>query len=131
MSATGLLEQRDTEMKAFLDGVFGLVEATDFERHMLWADNGGMGTAKLEWVENLSGLLEVVGHLDDMPVCISLMKATVDGKLLLFWHPTSQVVDHRIIDDWMEKNIPQSARRSGGSIHRTDPMNFHNIFRKW
>lgn len=131
MSATGLLERRDAEMDTFLAGVFGVVEATDFERHMLWTENGGMGTEKLKWIDNLLGLLETVGHLDDMPICISLMKAAVDGKLLLFWHPTSQVVDHRIIDAWMQKNIPASARRSDGSIHRTDPMNFHNIFRKW
>ena len=116
----------DQEMQKYLDGVMGVVEATNFEKHCLW-ENNQRSPRKRTWVETGHGFLEKVGFLADNPICISLLTAVVDDHKLLFTHPTSQVVDHRVIDAWMATHLPKSAYRDG-RINRIDAMNFHNIF---
>lgn len=112
-----MIKCTDDEMIRFLDGIVGSVEATHDEKSHLWA----LYTKELNkrWKENNSGILETVGYLDDRPVCISLSTAVVDGHKILFWHATSQVVDHVLIDEWLKLNTPDN---------RTNATNFHSIF---
>lgn len=117
----------DREMTDFLAGVVGVVEATSYEYHMLWVENQRADRPRT-WEEISLGLLKTVGCLDDRPVCVSLRKARVGGHLLLFVDPTSQVVDHVMIDDWLLTTLPDSACRENGHVNRTDAMNFHNVF---
>lgn len=119
----------DAEMTKFLEGVVGVVEADNYGKHMLWVENSRRDTP-LTWVQNCHGYLLTIGMLDDMPVCISLFTAVIDGHKLLYLEATSTVVDHRMIDDWLKKNLPESAFQPGGEfVNSTDAMNFHNIFR--
>lgn len=113
--------------RALLDGVVGIVEANTYEQHMLWNENRHRAQPKT-WKENPSGLLEVIGHFCDMPVCVSLITAEVGGHKLAFVHAISQVVDYRMIDSWMNVAFPESAFRENGSINKVDAMNFHNVF---
>lgn len=109
----------DSEMFRFLDGIIGTVEATRNEQsHLYSLYSKELGAT---WVENNSGFLETVGYLDDMPVCISLHTAVVKGQKILFWHSTSTVVDHRLINEWLKLNTPDN---------RTDATNFHNVFHR-
>lgn len=112
------------EMKAFLEGVVGVVEANSYESMCLWQEHTKRH-GKESWVSNLSGFLEIVGHLNDKPVCISLFTTVVNGQKLLFWHATSTVVDHDIIRKWFEKNLTPEAYGN-----TTDAMNFHNVLRR-
>lgn len=112
----------DSELSKFLDGVVGVVEANSYEQLCIWQEfHQELGKS---WIQNPSGLLETVGHLGRMPVCISLFTVTVDGHKLLFIDPTSQVVDHRMIDAWVDKVLPHAGK------NRTNAMNFCNIFRE-
>ena len=117
----------DRELAAFLRGVVGVVDASSYEHHMLWVENQRTDQPRT-WEEISLGFGVIVGHLGDRPVCLSLRKAVVDGHLLLFVDPTSQVVDHRLIDGWLSTNLPTSAHRATGSLNRTNAMNFHNVF---
>jgi hypothetical protein len=117
----------DEQMTAFLTGVIGAVEANNYEQLMLWSENKRRDPPRV-WKEKNSGLLETIGHLDDMPVCISLWTAEIDGHKILFYEPTSQVVDYRMIDNWLETNLPKTAFRKDGYVNRSDSMNFHNLF---
>lgn len=118
----------DPEMSSFLNGVIGVVDANSYERHMLWDENRRREQPKT-WEQDNSGLMEIVGNVGDMPVCVVLWKATVGGHLLLFVDPTSQVVDHRMIDKWLAEAMPPTAFREGsGFVNRADAMNFHNVF---
>lgn len=117
----------DREMTEFLAGVVGVVDANSYEKLCLWQEyHEGH---KKEWKQRSDGLLEIVGHLDDMPVCLNLTTAEVDGHKLLFIDPTSQVIDYRMIDKWLIDNLPRTARKLDRDyINRTDAMNFHNVF---
>lgn len=127
----------DEEMRRFLEGVEGVVEATAEERYRLWEYY-----TKLEnppkWTPINPGLLERVGYLEirtaprkfeKMPVCISLFKVQFDELLLLFCHPTSRVVDFRMIRSWLERVLPESARDENcpSGINHTDAANFHIV----
>ena len=121
------------EMARFLEGVVGVVEATSCEQQYLWQDNRVdkfVGPAIKPWKENLAGCLQCVGHFAKAPIYISLRTAEIDGHKILFWNATSQVVDYRVIEAWMEANIPQSARRSDGYINQSDATNFRNVFHR-
>ena len=65
----------------------------------------------------------------DMQVCISLKKATVDGRLICFYHATSRFVDHDMIKAWIKKWAPASAYDESGCLNHADSMNFHNVLR--
>jgi len=125
----------DCEMTAFLEGVIGAVLAYSYEHHMLWVENQ-KAEKPLTWEDVNPGLLEVAGYCHDtsgksFPTCISLFKARVGGHLLLFWHPTSQIVDFRLIEEWMKTNLPETAfveYNGVRCVNQTDAMNFHNIF---
>lgn len=115
------------ELTEYLQGVIGLVEANSYERHALWKECKGERT----WKETGWGLGETVGHLADTPVFVSLLVDTVDGHRILFWHATSQVVDHRMIEAWLTKTMPRSAFTDDGGtvrLNKVDAMNFHNVF---
>lgn len=118
-------QEASPEVKAYLEGVVGVVEATSFEKMCLWQESQRHGR---EWVEILHGYGPCVGSFNGRPVCISLMSAVIDGQKVAFIHATSQIVDWTLIDKWLEKNLPETAFRAPSRINRTDAMNFHNIF---
>lgn len=123
----------DEEMAKFLNGVVGVVECDSYGHHMLWVENHYKATElehrKLDWKSDQMGMMEIVGHCDGMPVCISLFKAVVDGQTILFVDACSMVVDHRLIDAWYKRALPKSAFRANGYVNKTDAMNFHNVLR--
>jgi hypothetical protein len=58
------------------------------------------------------------------PIVISLNWAMIDGQLVCFWHGCSQLVDYRMINEWLNKNF--DGTHDGGRRSATDSMNFHN-----
>lgn len=118
---------RQREIREFLDGVVGVVEANSYEHQCLWERYHG--EYEVAWKTNSSGLGECVGKLADMPVCISLTTAVVGGFKLLFIDATSAVVDYRLIDKWLEDNMPATAH-ARGHLNKTDAQNFINVFPK-
>ena len=113
------------EMTNFLHGVVGVVEANSFESLCLWEEAEEQGRS---WISNNSGFGQTVGQIAGMPVCLSLLTAEVEGHKILFIDPTSQVVDHRMIEEWLAKTLPKSAFRDDGFVNKTNAMNFHNVF---
>ena len=101
----------EQEIENRLAGVTAIVEATNWEKFKLWQENE-VRTSKRRWTEGRSGHLFTVGYLADMPVCISVLIDEIDSKKILFWHPTSQVVNHRMITEWFQKHSPASFTSS-------------------
>lgn len=103
------------EMAKFLDGVVGVVECDNYGHHMLWIENhykaNELDHRKRDWQSGRMGLMEKVGEIAGMPVCISLLKDVIGGQTILFVDPCSMVVDHRLIDAWYKRTLPESAFR--------------------
>jgi len=126
-------DQQQAEIAKYLEGIVGVVEATRFEKHALWREyhyQPREGFARYEWKDTGGGYFITVGHVVESPVCISIETSTVNGHKLLFWHATSQMVDHVMIDNWLKDNLPQSARQAHNPqyLNQSDPTNFHNVF---
>lgn len=114
-----------TYQEEYLEGITGVVEANSFENLCLWEKHQDKKT----WLSSGTGFGATVGHLDGRPVCVSFFKATINGHKILFIDPTSEVVDHKMIQEWLVKNLPRTAFRGESDlINKTDAMNFHNVF---
>ena len=110
----------------FLRGTAGVIEATTCEHQYLWQE---FTTESADWVSDMAGIEVTVGGIGDMPVYISLRCAVIRGHKIVFYHATSQVVDHRMIREWLDMHMPQSAfDREGERLNRTDATNFYNVF---
>lgn len=118
------ITEHDAEMDAFLAGVEGAIEASGCERQDLW--ECWHQRKRMLWEQCMSGLMTQVGTFADMPVCVSLQKARIDGHLVLFYHATSLVVQHDIVRAWLDAHLPDTARRDGRIVH-ADAMNAINV----
>lgn len=76
----------------YIAGIAYAVEATRAEQMWLWKDHAR------------------VGELDGRPVMISIMRSAVQGQSVLFWHPTSVVVDHDMIEAWFRQHMPDTIK---------------------
>ena len=129
------VEINDNALVEFLDGVVGCVEANSFESHQLWAtfhyNAEKLGYTKLSWEQGMQGTSRVIGYVqvngEDKPVNVSLFCNVVDGHKILFYDPCSTSIDHDMVRAWLEKVLPDTARREDGYINNTDANNFHNV----
>jgi hypothetical protein len=96
------------------------VEATDYERLCLWREWHDE-QRRVTWQEESRGLLVTVGHVGDRPVCVCLCWATIDGRRVVFYHASSQIVDHPTVEAW----VRATAMTPGGT--HTNAMNFHVV----
>lgn len=105
-----------------------IVEATSFEQFSLWETNAlnsihCRNKSPLKW-EQMNGWLVTVGRYKKRPCCISVSWARINGRLIMFYHPTSQFVDWNMIDKWIDKHFQgkwdNQIRRA-----KIDAQNFH------
>lgn len=101
--------------KELLKDAVGIVEATDYEKYVLWEK----WHSRIQWDEHSKGML--VRIKEDDPTYISLWADTLGGRKVIFWHATSLRVDFAAIDEWFQKQLPHLNR------YQTDAQNFHII----
>lgn len=115
----------DAELAKFLEGVVGVVEATGFEFVALREQETARG---VRWKSVPDGMWRQIGDvLPGRTVCVGLNTAQVNGSKILFWEPTSDIVDYAMIYAWLKRVLPASAFLTDGQINRTDAANFHHI----
>lgn len=112
--------------KHFLEGVVGVVEATSDEKFFLWKE-WHHDTDRLTWNAGGGGPMVTLGHLAEMPVCMSMLVDEVGGHRILFVECTSQVVDWRMVDEFLKKHLPQSAFTDAGYVNKVNAGNFWNV----
>lgn len=96
--------------------------ATSFEKSSLYARNHDM--YKDEWIQDVNGRGITIGKCGNDPVSLSLSWAKVRNVNVLFVDPISQVVDFRMIDEWLQQHC-NGARTDGSDyIQKADTMNF-------
>lgn len=120
----GRIYDQENEIVRLLRGVVGVVEANSFEKHVLWEKNSKSETPKT-WECNLSGYSVCCGK----DTSLSILADVIDGHKILFIYPTSVIINHEDIDQWLSDNLPFSAfRENGRYVNKVDAQNFHNVF---
>lgn len=99
----------------FLDTEY-VVDATAFEQQAIWEDYH----ERVEWTEELAGLIRTIGYLGDRPTAVMVSWAVIFGKRVAFVDPTSQLVDYVLVEEWRGVVFPRTR------VH-SDAMNFHNV----
>lgn len=102
-----------------------MFEASDFEHSRLWLE---WHTHIQSWDERPEVALPTlvrVGELAGHPVNIRITWARLNGHLVGFYSDRSRVVDHKMIEDWLDKNFcpPMPV---GGTHRRQNASNFKN-----
>ena len=113
---TGAVEKArpaSPDIQKYIAGVIGVVEANSFETLCLWKEHPN---ADARWKQAPWGPLVEIGQVDGRPIWVSLLVHTIDGDRVLFIDATSQIVDHKLIDEWLHANLPASARRTGWGL---------------
>ena len=103
--------------------VTGIVEVTSYESFMLWKQ--WHQQKDYTWKESLSGPLITVGYIDGRPVCIAPLVHVVNGRSIMFVEATSELVDWKMIEDWLVENVPSACTRNGKYLNKENAQNFH------
>lgn len=112
------------EFKELAKQCVGVVEATSFEKLSIWQYYSPQSHTKgshpaTSWVQKLSGGAFCAGDFGDMPVNIEFTFECINGKWVMFYDPCSMVVDHRLVEKWLDDHMSHAKH--------TNAMNFHNI----
>lgn len=105
-----------------------IVEATSFEQHTLWGrfakdsrDRPGYVEHPVAWEQINPGWNVDVGSKTH----VSMSWARIDGHLICFYEPVSQVVDNKAVEDWFKKHF-KGRWDSGTRRATTNASNFHH-----
>lgn len=127
---TFVIDERDERL--FEDVVF-LVEANSYEQHSLWADfhyephkNHPHIT---DWQEISLGHMICIGEIKKRPICVTIHYAIINGKKIGFYDGVSALVDHSMINEWLDYWFFDKREWEQGRKPHCDAMNFHNCLR--
>ena len=118
-----------------VDPIFGgievVVEATDYERSVLWSLYSRQAVEtrvamfnqfgkdcerfRLDWGDTSTRMVHL-GKLKKRPVVMIVTVQTINGRKVGFWHMSSEVADHRRAERWFDEVCP--------GVDRTDAQNF-------
>lgn len=122
-------KRNDSDKELFKDVVF-LIEANDNESHLLWEKyhyktDKDVPHVKL-WEQEFSGYMIKIGELDNRPINVTLSYAKLNGKRILFYNGCSQLVDHKMIEDWLQHFTKDIRWDNNHRWAHCDAMNFHH-----
>lgn len=128
-STAKLHPYQESDAEFFKDVVF-LVEATHHEQHQFWHDWHYVpryeGTAIEFWEQVMEGRMITIGQIDRRPVTICINWAYLNGYKVMFYEGTSQVVDHQMVERWIDHFASDIKWDNGYRRARTDSNNFHS-----
>jgi hypothetical protein len=115
--------ERDAEL--FKDVEY-LIEASSFEQFQLWKNHGNGSDSNEQpiknWTEDLRGQIITIGKIEDYPICVSISYAILNGHKVLFYNGCSLIVDHEMIDEWLQHCASHII--CDGRWAHCNPMNF-------
>lgn len=128
----GLYPFNKEDSKLFQDVAF-VVVCSHTEKHFLWMTEFDRPDPRLKeehrirsWEDAFSGHGVQIGELGGMPICLTVWSARIDGKKVAFVDVHSQVVDHRMVDAWLDHHAGHIRWDSGTRPARTNASNFHH-----
>ena len=105
-----------------LKDAFFVVEASNHEIQFIWKE----WNQAIPMEQDGSGFGREVGTCGGLPVMVTFFRFKIWGKWIVFYEPTSQVIDHRLIDNWIKKNVlVHMSTWGGGRLSRCNAQNFH------
>jgi hypothetical protein len=120
-------EQGDKEY--FKDVVF-LVEASSHEQHQFWRDHHYKPSQDYKVIKTWkqeSGYMIQLGKVDKRPICVTITYDIIDGRRVLFYEGCSELVDHKMIKDWLRHWTEKTVRWDNGTRWAIcDSSNFHH-----
>jgi hypothetical protein len=112
----------DADKKLF-DGVEYCIQASHDEHHMLWERWHYRADTTRSYVKNWEqvslGHWLTIGSVDNRPICVSVQYAILNGHKVMFYEGTSQLVDYKMIEDWLERYFDRCN-------HHCNAANFHH-----
>jgi hypothetical protein len=93
------------------------VEATDYEALCLWREWHG----EVRWEQEREGVLHTIGRCAGKPVAVTVTWSRINGRRVAFYHASSQVVDHAMVERWVRGELMTPL-----GTH-CDAMNFHRV----
>lgn len=103
-----------------------VVEASSFSHECLRKDhckelNNDSQYPKMKWELDSHGeTVLVLGHVDGHPVEVAARVDRLDGVPVCFYHGSSRVVDHQMLEKFFDEVLP--------GVGQTDAMNFGHLF---
>ena len=110
----------------------GVIEATSFESHVLWQQHSPESKTRFRgmnitsWEHRSSGSMFSVGEFGGSEVCVEISFARINGKWVMFYNACSQVVDHRLVDQWLKEHMSHAVKTDANNSH----IVFHHVTRK-
>ena len=101
-----------------------MFEATDFEQNALWER---WHTHIVSWDERPNvdlPSIQTVGRLAGHDINVQFTWVRLNGHLVGFYDPCSRVVDHTMVDEWVDTNV--CPPHCGRTRRRQDASNFRN-----
>lgn len=116
-AASVLIEREDLKKDSRFLKTEYTVQANDEDRTRMWedwatdaADLGRKWDHRVEWVQDFRGQIVTVGELGTIPISITFTWATINRSEVVFWDATSQVVDYRLCETWIQKHFSKARR---------------------
>jgi hypothetical protein len=105
-----------------LDDTVYVVEADEFAQHHLYNNF----RCEVEWDFDPRCYSVNVGTFGGEPVTLRLLFSKINGKRVLFYAPSSRVVNHDMVDKWL-MNYCNPTRSGGLQRAHANAMNFHQV----
>ena len=116
--------------RRFKESVF-VVKCTFEEMFLLWEKfcNQTMYKTELsiyDWEQVGPGFCEIIGHVNKKPVCANVWWYKINGFMITCYEATSRMVDHEMLDKWMESKCNPKWDKGTRQAH-TDAANFADV----
>ena len=107
-----------------------VVEANDCEFLYLWKDfseqhNKSVLNRKYNFEEDNRGLCYTIGRAGNKPISVTFRWCLIDGFRIMFYYPSSLLVDHEQINSWLERSCTGLWKAYQGNGF-CNAMNFHH-----
>ncbi len=111
-----------TLIRWLLDDTVYVVEADEYAQHHLYKSF----RSEVDWDFDPRCFSVNIGTFADAPVTLRLLFSKINGKRILFYTPSSRVVNLDMVDKWLLSYC--NPTRSGGLQRaHTNAMNFHQV----
>ena len=102
---------------------FHAIEADSYAFHQIWKEyfyDVPKEKRKFNFVQDSSGRGLEVGRINKRPIVLNFRWWIINDRPVLFYGCNSQLVDWKMIEDWLKKYMPHLR-------HTSDATNAHNV----